>query len=321
MTLLRVWCQIAFLLLGTAGTHFRGMSELADFSKSADAELLLYSAGPTLLVKGEVKTFEFGETSLFSPGACCVHDAVPSLSSDGKRIAYVRLVSAKPRREVVSIYDIGERTRSDVFNAAAIWGVAWSPDGNRLAVVASLKVASVTEAADDLYVITVSPHSVRQLSHGAFETDQRLSLFVSGQSRPSWNPASSKIAFQAGTGSIVIWDMTQNKFLKVADGKAPSWSPVDDLIAYIDPSGLKCMGVRVGSSEKTLLFSSQRRFMSGQAPLFFPVVWAPKGDSLIFHQEGDENLIMDIYEFNFANRKSRFITRSGLRVVDWRNGE
>src|SRR5260221_6597173 len=90
--------------------------------------------------------------------------------------------------------------------------------------------------------------------------------------------------------AIAIFDPESHAVTKLTDGAAPSWSPVEDLIAFLDEAGTKCLTIRPNGSGKKELFSAQGGFFSTgpAAPIFFPVAWSPRGDQLLFHQWADE---------------------------------
>src|SRR5262245_30729776 len=93
---IRIWL-IAALIAGSGISDFQGPSSLAASIKDAKTALLVYSSngnGIGLLTKGAVVPLDL-KTQFWSRGNCCLHQAIPSLSPDGDRIAYVRLASVK----------------------------------------------------------------------------------------------------------------------------------------------------------------------------------------------------------------------------------
>ena len=160
-----------------------------------------------------------------------------------------------------------------------------------------------------------------------------MSYSVSPHTAPSWDPAGGKVAFEAlrlGSGredpagrAIAIFDLQTNAIRKLADGANPAWSPVADTIAYLDAAGKKCFTVHSDGTGGQELFTARGGFFSTgrRAPIFFPVVWSPGGDQLIFHQWVDTDLVLDVYRYDLKTSKAGRIGRGELQVVDWRKGE
>jgi Tol biopolymer transport system component len=317
----------AVLLITAANGSFRGVAELAEFSKEAHARVLAYfnnDNGIRLLDGGRILSLGL-DTHLWRPDSCCAHRATPSLSRDGRRIAFVHLASTHPRTEAVAVFNVMTHTHSDVFSARAVWGISWSPDGRRLAVVAD----GQSGAGHNLYVIDLSSGSVRQLTYGELDLSGKAYM-VSDYAPPSWNPTGTELALElrrtgpaannSDAGAIVIWDLESGRFRKLADGVDPSWSPAGDRIAFFDVQRKKCFATKPDGSEKKLLFSSTRGWLGigGGAPLLFPLVWSPDGSRVLWHEWVDADLVTEIYESDLKSKKIKHIGQSELQVVDWR---
>jgi len=322
---MKAWL-IAVLLAGTGITDFRGPLKLAASIKDAKTELLVYSNNGNdvgLLTKGAVVPLNL-QTNLWAPGGCCLHPATPSLSPDGRRIAYVHLASAQPRREVISIYDRDSQEQKEVFQAEIIWGISWSPDGARLAVIAD----RAADQAHNLFLVDQSSKAASQLTHGSFNLGYKKYI-VSVHAPPSWNNAGNRLAVEVRTAevaaensassAIAVWNLETNEVRKLVDGVDPAWSRSEDVIAFFEPSRTKCFTVRPDGSEKKLLFTlGEKGFASRSTLLSFPVVWSPDGKELIFHQWVDADLVTDVYRLDLARGKPRFLSRSEVQVVSWR---
>lgn len=324
---MRSWL-IAVLLVAT-GTcaEFRGVPSLVSFSRSANAKLLLYFNNENqlaVLAEGKLIKLEL-DTHLGDAKSCCAHRATPALSRDGRRLALVHLISARPGRQAVSIYDLDSLQQKDVFSAQAIWGLSWSPDGSRLAVVADEEAG----AGHDLLIVEPASAAMRPLTHGSF-TLEDAKYMVSDYAAPSWSPDGAHLAVElrrtgpgannSSAGAIVRWDLESGNPFKLADGVDPSWSPDGAKIAFFDPSRSSCFALQPDGSEKKLLFTAVRGLLGagGGAPLVFPVVWSPDGSSLVFHQWVDADLVVDIYRLDLSSPKARRLGRSELQVVNWR---
>lgn len=311
-------------LLTTDIKKFQGAKQLAESIRESDEELLVYANNGNdlgLLEKDGFSLFSL-DTNLLVPGGCCAHRATPSLSQDGRQLAYVSLSSSQPRKEAVNIYDLSTRVGRRVFEAEVIWSVSWAPDGNRLAIIAD----RATDQEHNPYIVDVTSNAFKQLTH---LTLGGRSYAVSGHAHPSWNTDSTQLAVemqavtenaQSGTATaIVLWNVQMNEFHKLADGVDPSWSPSGDEIAFFEPSRRKCFTVRPDGSHKKLFFAvGKRPFGLSSAPLFYPVVWSPDGKHLLFHQWVDADIVSNVYELDLTTGRPKFLSRTELQVVNWR---
>jgi len=319
-------CLIAALVAGSGISQFQGPSRLAASIKDGKTALLIYSSNGNdvgVLTRGAVLPLDL-KTQFWSQGNCCLHQAIPSLSPDGGRIAYVRLASTKPRQETINIYDRATSKEQEIFQSEVIWGVSWEPRGDRLAVVAD----KASEPGHNLYLVDVASNSVSQVTHGQIKLADRT-YTVSNHGPPSWNSAGSQLAMElriAGeqaenstSSIIVLLNLETNEFVRLSEGVDPAWSPAQDAIAFFEPSRKKCFTIKSDGREKKLLFAlGERGFPSRSALLLFPVVWSPDGRELLFHQWVDADLITDVYRLDLGRGKPRFLSRSEVQVVNWR---
>lgn len=331
MCLMRLRFTIALLALSAITAGFPGVAKLAEFSKKQDADLLVYFRNANdlgVLREGKLVPLTL-QTSLATASSCCDHRALPSLSHHGTRLAYVRLQSASPHREAISIYDFVTGKQTDVFDAVAVWAISWSPTDDWLAIVAQSNPLSASPGESDLYVSDLATKRNSRLTRGGFAL-KTGSYTVSTHSAPSWSRSQGKIALEAqpsgsdgksSSGNVIaIFDLQSAGFTRLTDGANPSWSPSGDVIAFLDTAGTKCFTIKPDGTDVKELFTSQGGFLTtgGRAPIFFPVVWSPKGDELLFHQWVDTDLVLDVYRFTLATAKSSLIGRGELQVVDWR---
>jgi Tol biopolymer transport system component len=318
------WLLVGLLLVAEVGANFRGLPKLSAFSKDAHARLLVYFNNEnefTLITQGEPVRLAL-DTHLWIRESCCAHRATPSLSHDGNRIAFVHLASAQPRREAIGILDVATGATTDVFTASAIWGISWSAHDGRLAAV-----ADADEPGHNIYLIDLAARSSHQLTHGKLDFTG-VSYMVSDHAPPSWNPNGEEIAMElqrfggvrSGPQSVVaVWEIGSNQVRKLADGVEPSWSPAGDSISFFDPERMNCFAIKPDGSDRKLLFSASKGFLSGgRAPMFFPVVWSPDGKRVLWHEWVDADLQTEIYELDLATGRSRRVGKSELQVVNWR---
>lgn len=317
---------IAGLLLGAGITRFQGPSRLANSIQDTKTEFLVYESNGNdmgLLTKSAVEPLTL-DAHLAVAGGCCLHPATPSLSPDGQRVAYVHLSVAQPRKEAIHISDRSDHSEKEVFQANLVWSIAWSPTGDQLAVIADM----AGEAGHNLYVIVLTTGKQTQLSHGLLNLGESP-YTVSSHAAASWNGAGNKLAVElravgahaenSGSGVVALWDTQTGEVHKLADGIDPSWSQAKDVIAFFETSRQRCFTVRPDGSEKKLLFALETKgFGSKLRLLTFPVVWSPDGSQLIFHQWVDADLITDIYRLDLRSGKPKFLARSEVQVVNWR---
>ena len=319
---------LAALLLGTGIGKFQGPSRLSKSIPDPNTELLVYSSNGNVvdvLTKGSIEPLALN--SLLSvPGGCCLHPATPSLSPDARHIAYVHLSSAKPRREGIDIYDREKRAEKEVFQASLIWAISWAPGGDRLAVVAD--ALDEDERVHNLYLVDVASGAVTKLNQGLLTIGEKQYM-VSNYVAPSWNTGGNRLALEvrnagalaenSNNSTVVLWDIQTNEIRKLVDGVSPAWSQARDVIAFFDPSRQKCFAVKPDGSEQKLLFAlGTKGFSSRLSLLSFPVVWSPDGNQLIFHQWVDADLVTDVYRLDLKTNKLKFLSRSEVQVVDWR---
>lgn len=306
--------------------QFNGVAEVTAFSKSANTEMLAYfpNANVVLLMrKGDSVPLQL-DTSLSAIKGCCAHRATPALSHRGERIAYVHVLPGQPRREAIAVYDVAAGKATDVFESAAVWSVAWSPDDARLAAVAD----GDTAEGRNVYLIVPDAGQPAERMHVRLDINN-VEYQVSNYSTPSWEPGGKRLALElrrrgmgAGNSSssvIGVLDLDTKAAKELAEGVEPSWSPVGDEVAYFARDRKRCFGVKADTGEKRLLFSVGRLGAgAGRGPLFYPVVWSPDGSQLLFHQWADPDLITNIYKVDLATGKAKKMGRTEIQVVNWR---
>jgi hypothetical protein len=328
---MRLRSTIAVLMLGTITAGFPGVAKLAEFSKKQDSDLLVYFRNANdlgVLRDGKLVPLTI-QTSLSTASSCCDHRALPSLSHHGTKLAYVRLQSASPHREAISLYDLTTGKQADVFDAVAVWAISWSPTDDWLAIVAQSNPLSASPGESDLYVADLATKRNSRLTRGGFAL-KTGGYTVSTHSAPSWSKSQGKIALEAqpagsdgrsSAGNVIaVFDLQSASFSRLSEGTNPAWSPSGEVIAFLDTAGTKCFTARPDGTGVKELFAAQGGFLTTgkPAPIFFPVVWSPKGDELLFHQWVDTDLVLDLYRFNLATSKAGLVGRGELQVVDWR---
>lgn len=241
---MRYWCVVLCLLTAAAAAgDFRGSVQLTEFSRTSKATLLVYFNNENdfaLVANGRRVALNL-DTHLWRPGTCCAHRATPALSHDGNRIAFVKLVSTDPRREAVNVVDVRSGEMKEVFSAQAVWGISWSNDDRKLAVIndADQQRGHALDAID-----VATGKTTKVIEHDVEVEGHKYML--SDYAPASWNQNGSRLAVEfrragfgannSDAGAIVIWDLATHNFQKLADGVDPSWSPSGDSIAFFDAS-------------------------------------------------------------------------------------
>lgn len=188
----------------------------------------------------------------------------PSLSPDGKQIAYYRI-----REEGIYIANSdGSAARRIVTGETCC--PQWSPDGKRLMYLqGKLKLG-------DVKIVIVNPDG-----SGKDEV-------VAGFS-PAWSPDGNRIVYtacQPGTTQcgLHIFDLRTQRAVMITrdDGKTPHWSPRGDKIVYHADSGQGATNLFLinpdGSNRTQVTFGKSN---TGQA------VWSLDGNSIFYRSDQD----------------------------------
>jgi Tol biopolymer transport system component len=316
----------AVLTAQESAHQFSGVSELAAFSKSAHASMLGYfpNANVVFLVRYGAQVPLPLSSKLADVKGCCNHRATPALSHHGERVAFVHVLTGQPRREALAIYDVPSGKTTDVFEAAAIWSAAWSPDDSQLAAVADAELP----LGRSLYRIAANSGQLAERIHAVLDI-KGVEYQVSNYSTPSWAPDGKRMAIElrrrgvgAGNSSSVeigLLDLDSKAVTELTPGVEPAWSPVRDEVAYYARDRRRCFAIKSNTGEKRLLFTVGRRGAgTGSGPLFYPVVWSPDGNQLLFHQWVDPDLITDLYRVDLTSGKAKKLGRVEIQAVSWR---
>lgn len=103
-----------------------------------------------------------------------------------------------------------------------ISNVAWSPDGTRIAYVATANWGT-TEATNQIHVVNADGSGVAGVSPSV-----SYEVFLS---TPSWSPDGSQLAYSAG-GEMSVISLDGSASISLGKGYDPAWAPDGRTIAY-----------------------------------------------------------------------------------------
>ncbi|MFC2103205.1 hypothetical protein ACFLSS_02130, partial [Bacteroidota bacterium] len=164
-------------------------------------------------------------------------------------------------------------------NAEDIAG-RWSRDGNRLAFI------STRDSGFEIYIMDVI-----DITNGIFSEPQRITFHENMETSITWSPNGTKIAFNTQVGGvpgIYIYDLVnggdfQHLETSPVDGFQPSWSPIENKIAFGSPTGLYTI-----NTDGSELFLLTTEFVN--VP-----VWSPDGSRIAYVAGSPDE---DIYIIN-----------------------
>ena len=182
-------------------------------------------------------------------------------------------------------------------------GIAWSPDGSRIAFVSGAELMSARNA--EIYVVDLAT-----LAPGA--APARLTSNQAGDYSPAWSPDGSRIAF------VSERDGNADIYVMNADGSAPTrltsnawrdtrpaWSPDGSRIAFV--SGDERTDIYVIDADGSGQVKLTDSFATDQDP-----AWSPDGTRIAF-VSGDMNAEIHVIDANGSENR-RLTSASGLDV-------
>ncbi len=248
-------------------------------------------------------------------------NVVPSVSPDGKQVAYIgnknldddiyllsQDQSGKWKQELLIAGGKGKRFETLRYFDSAI---GWSRDGNRLAFIAK------SGKDDALYVM--NPHSKKVTQRFVFAQ-------LNGLQSPSFSPWGDEVVFvgiAGGVSDLYIVDLADGKLQRLTDDRFaelhPQWSPDGKAVVFATDRG-------EGTDEAKLLFGdydlalyhfADKRIenltsLPGNAT---SPQWSPDGSEIAF--VSDHQSIPNIYRLRLADRQITTVTflRNGVAGI------
>lgn len=233
------------------------------------------------------------------------HHAYPSLSRDGRQIAYVR-PSGSALEESIVLFDLQANSYRDLLQwPSRIWGLAWSPDGSEIAFIAD------KNSLTGLFLLRLADGSV---------TEWAIKPEISTDAPPSWSADGQAVVLQRDVGTdaeIVVLQRGNDRARRLVEGRFPSWSPHGDAIGFIDLEGRRSLSIPAAGGATRELFSPPKFTQELVAQL----VWSPEADQLVLHRshgiKGSSRVIF-LVEADTGKRR-RIYTGDALEILAWRS--
>lgn len=249
----------------------------------------------------------------------------PSISRDGKMIAYARVKANQSGRVLaIATYSVTSDKHTEYAAGEYSGSIAISPDASRLAYPGARPFRQGGQEGGDNHLHIIDLGTGQQIV-GPEINSSPWPVFA------SWSPDSRQLAF-AVSGEIRVWDSNTGKVSKVADGDLPAWSPSGEWIAYLpgiwQPElgrtvlssgrwGPKCLIVHPdGTGRKTLLDLTH----SKSSPRFFveAPVWSPDSKTLLLNEldDVDKNTVT-VHALDIGTLKLKTVFTKSYHVLGW----
>lgn len=253
----------------------------------------------------------------------------PSISRDGKIIAYARLKRGMPERVVaVSTFSVITDKHSDYSEGEYSGSIAISPDGSKLAFS-----ARVFDRAGDPRMHIVDLRTGKETLGP--EIGNSPNVFA------SWSPDSRRLVYDVHLGydrddEIRVWDSDTGRVSKIADGEFPAWSPSGEWIAYLHhaqgtatmPSGQqapylmldrslpRCFLIHPDGTSKSAI----DLHLQAKPPRFLveSPVWSPDSQTILLNELTNVDTgTVDVQLLDLKTQKTRTAFRDSLRILGW----
>ncbi|MGB6338502.1 MAG: Tol-Pal system beta propeller repeat protein TolB [Candidatus Aminicenantaceae bacterium] len=227
-----------------------------------------------------------------------IKDYMPAWSADGKSVAYTSYRQSRAGLYILNIY---EGKQINVQSEGTNFGVAFSPDGKKLAFCSTLE-----EGNSEIYVANSDGSNIKRLTFNkAIDT------------APSWSPTSREIAFtsdRGGTPQIYIMDAEGSNIRRVSFGGSyfdgPAWSPAGDMITYVSRVDLffDIYVLNLRTNQTIKLTESNAR---NESP-----TWSPDGRHIIYSSNRIGTIQLCAIDYDGANMR-RLTSKGENKLPDW----
>ncbi len=229
-----------------------------------------------------------------SPPASVVGDCSPAFSPDGKRLAFVRVISALVGDVYLVSVNGGEPKRL-TFDGAGVSNLAWTPNGREIVFGSRLG------GKNRLYRIPVEGGGAEWLA--ATGSEAQYPAFSRDGSRLAWRQNTSdedifRLALKSGSENV---PPVASLIVSTALEASPRYSPDGKRIAFVSN--------RSGSDEIWVCGSDGEnpiRLTSFRGPLAGSPSWSPDGKQIVFDCRPEGNA--DIYVVSAEGGQPRRLT-------------
>jgi Tol biopolymer transport system component/DNA-binding winged helix-turn-helix (wHTH) protein len=229
-----------------------------------------------------------------SPPASVVGDCSPAFSPDGKRLAFVRVISALVGEIYLVSVNGGEPKRL-TFDGAGVSNLAWTPNGREIVFGSRLG------GKNRLYRIPVEGGGAEWLV--ATGSEAQYPAFSRDGSRLAWRQNTSdedifRLALKSGSENV---PPVASLIVSTALEASPRYSPDGKRIAFVSN--------RSGSDEIWVCGSDGEnpiRLTSFRGPLAGSPSWSPDGKQIVFDCRPEGNA--DIYVVSAEGGQPRRLT-------------
>jgi Tol biopolymer transport system component/DNA-binding winged helix-turn-helix (wHTH) protein len=229
-----------------------------------------------------------------SPPASVVGDCSPAFSPDGKRLAFVRVISALVGEIYLVSVNGGEPKRL-TFDGAGVSNLAWTPNGREIVFSSRLG------GKNRLYRVPVEGGGAEWLA--ATGSEAQYPAFSRDGSRLAWRQNTSdedvfRLALKSGPENV---PPVASLIVSTALEASPRYSPDGKRIAFVsNRSGSDEIWVCGGDGENPI------RLTSFRGPLAGSPSWSPDGKQIVFDCRPEGNA--DIYVVSAEGGQPRRLT-------------